>query len=100
MTQIAVTTAFKYAHRGHQVEEFVEGDTPIDVPDDCAELAVAEGWATLYRAPDMTTLSGAPTDPAPSDKLLQDAPPEEKHIPAAPANKDAAPKRSTKAAGA
>lgn len=97
MAQIVVTTAFKYAHRGHQVVEFVEDDTPIDVPDDCAELAVAEGWATLYREPDMSTLSDVPTGPAPRAEQLQDAPPEEKHIPAAPANKDAAPKRSTKA---
>lgn len=98
MPQITVNTAFKFAHRGHQVEEFVEADEPIEVSDECAELAVAEGWASLYVEPDATVLSDVAAGPAPDAQQLQDAPAEQKHVPAAPANKDAAPKRSTKTA--
>lgn len=97
MPQIVVNTAFKFAHRGYQVQEFVEDDEPIDVSDECAELAVAEGWAIPHPAPDAIVLSSVIDGPAPNAEQLQDAPVEEKHTPAAPANKDAAPKRSTKA---
>jgi hypothetical protein len=78
MALIVVTQPFRFAHSGHQVQEFFPAAEPVDATDDCAELAIAEGWATAADQP-----------PA--------SPPPQKARPAAPANKDAAPKRSTKA---
>lgn len=69
MTKIIVTAPFKFAHFGYQVEEFEPG--PHDTTDECATVALAEGWATLAG---------------------------DKAAPAAPENKDAAAKRKTKAA--
>ena len=65
MPQIKVIQPFKFAHHGYQVEEFEPSDAPRDTSDECAEIAVREGWA--------------------------------KAIGEAPENKDAAPKRATKA---
>lgn len=43
--QIIVTKSFKFAHGGHQVEAFDTSDDPRETTDECAELAIAEGWA-------------------------------------------------------
>lgn len=50
MPQIKVIHPFKFAHGGHQVEEFVPSDEPIETTDECAELALAEGWAEKPKA--------------------------------------------------
>ena len=76
MPKIIVTQAFRFAHDGHRVEQFEPAGHPVETSDACADLAVAEGWATRWTEP------------------------EAKHHAAAPANKDAAPKRSTKASAA
>ncbi len=45
MPKIKVIKPFKFAHGGHTVEEFEPSDEPVDTTDECAKLAVAEGWA-------------------------------------------------------
>lgn len=45
MKQIIVIKAFRFAHRGIDVEEFVVGPEPVETTDECADLAVAEKWA-------------------------------------------------------
>lgn len=75
MPQIKVLKAFAFAHHGYQVEEFQPADAPIDTSDECAEIAVREGWA----------------------ELVDEAKAEQAASLAAPENKDAAPKRKTKA---
>ena len=45
MPQMIVLKDFKFAHRGIDVEEFVKGDEPVEMTDECAELARQEGWA-------------------------------------------------------
>lgn len=45
MPQIIVLQAFKFAHHGYQVEEFEPSAEPRDTTDECADLAIAEGWA-------------------------------------------------------
>jgi hypothetical protein len=42
--QIEVIKSFVYAYRGHELVGYSAGET-VDVPDECAELAIAEGWA-------------------------------------------------------
>jgi hypothetical protein len=42
--RIEVLKSFAYAHGGTQVVHYTAGDS-VDVPNDCAELAIAEGWA-------------------------------------------------------
>jgi hypothetical protein len=65
MPHIIVTKPFSFAHHGYQVEAFEPADKPCETSAECAELALAQGWA--------------------------------KAAPGAPENKDAAPKRRTKA---
>lgn len=90
MPKIQILKPFKFAHHGYQVEEFEPADEPVDTTDECAACAIEEGWAALVE---VQTPAPAPADPQPAE-----AQPEEKAQPAAPENKDAAPKRSTKAA--
>ncbi len=73
MPRITVIQPFKFAHGGHTVEAFEPAAEPRDTTDECAEIAVREGWAVLEG--------------------------EERALQAAPENKDAARKRSTKAPG-
>lgn len=42
---IQVSKSFAYAYGGHDVVQYAAGET-VDVPDECAELALAEGWAS------------------------------------------------------
>lgn len=76
MPQIRVKTPFKFAHHGHQVEEFAAADEPRETTDEVVAVAVAEGWADLVQTP------------ARSEELA---------LPEAPENKDAAPQRKRKA---
>lgn len=71
MPKITVLQPFKFAHHGYQVEEFEPTEEPRETSDECADIAVREGWAELVG--------------------------EAKADPAAPEKKDAAPKRKTKA---
>lgn len=50
MPNITITKSFKFAERGIDVFEYLEGET-VDVSDECAEVAITEGWAAL-SAPD------------------------------------------------
>lgn len=50
MPLIIITKPFKFAHHGYRVEEFQASDEPRETTDECAELAVAEGWARLSAA--------------------------------------------------
>lgn len=43
--KIIVLKDFKFAHGGIRVEEFVASKKPIDTTEECAELAISEGWA-------------------------------------------------------
>jgi hypothetical protein len=70
MPLITVIQAFSYWHKGHERRDYEPGAQPVEVDDECAAVAVAEGWAS----------DGA------------------KAMPGAPENKDAAPKRRVKGA--
>ena len=48
MQRINIVRPFAWAHHGYQVEQFTEGSA--EVPDDCAEVAIREGWATPEAA--------------------------------------------------
>lgn len=74
--QILVDKPFKFAHHGHVVEAFEPGDAPVSTSRECADLAVAEGWARAVQA----------SAPAPARAPRRGAR-------AAPANKDAAGQR-------
>lgn len=45
MPQMIVLKDFKFAHRGIEVEEFTAGPGLVEMTDECAELAMGEGWA-------------------------------------------------------
>ena len=48
MPHIIVTQPFKFAHQGHQVEAFEPSAEPRETTDECADLAIAEGWAERH----------------------------------------------------
>lgn len=50
MPKIIVKKPFKFAHHGHQVEEFEPSEDPRETSDECADLAIFEGWATAADA--------------------------------------------------
>ena len=50
MPLIIVTQFFKFAHQGIHVEEFEPSERPRDTTDECAEIAVREGWAQLAKS--------------------------------------------------
>lgn len=79
MPRITILQPFKFAHHGYQVEEFLPGSDAVETTDECAELAIAQGWAT-----DEAAAPAAP-EAAPTAVAAQ-----------APENKDAAPIRSVK----
>lgn len=62
-----ITKPFKWAHGGVRVEEFESGPDPVELPDDCAEIALAEKWAKPAKptkAPTPTpTVPDAPAEP-------------------------------------
>lgn len=63
MPIIYVNVPFKFAHDGHRVEEFESSDDPRETTDDCAEVALAEGWASLTpreAAPQVAAIAGSP----------------------------------------
>jgi hypothetical protein len=47
--RIVVIKSFAYAYGGTDVVQYAAGDS-VDVPAECGELAVAEGWATAADA--------------------------------------------------
>ena len=47
MPQIIISTDFKFAENGIYVIEYVAGPDPVEVSVECAEVAIAEAWATL-----------------------------------------------------
>jgi hypothetical protein len=85
MPKIIVIQAFAYFHGGYARRDYEPAPEPVDTDDECAAVAVAEGWATLVP-------EDAQAD-APVEGEL-----EQLGIPAAPENKDAASQRKTKAA--
>lgn len=128
MARIIVRHPFKFAHGGHRVEEFEAGVQAIDTSAECAELAIAEGWADDADKLEAERLAAEEAAKAEAERLAAEQasqaeaerlaaeqaaqaeadclageqaagqPAEEKAAPAAPANKDAAPKRRTKTA--
>lgn len=44
MPSLKILKSFSFAERGIDVIDYAEGDT-VEVSDDCAEVALAEGWA-------------------------------------------------------
>ena len=87
MPQIIVLQPFKWAHHGYQVEEFAPADEPVTTTDECAAVAVPEGWARLADAPAPLV---PPAPPAPPEPATAPAAPENTAAPAAPENRDAA----------
>jgi len=69
MPTIIFTQPVVWYRRGYERLEYPASPEPVEVDADCAEVSLAEGWAT---------------EPGKAE-------------PAAPENKDAAPKRRTKA---
>lgn len=62
--QIEVTKTFAYSYHGWDAVEYAEGSI-VDVPDECAALAIKEGWAkepskAKRKAPETTAADGAP----------------------------------------
>jgi hypothetical protein len=51
MPFIVVKSAFKFAHFGYQVEEFSPSPKAIETTEECAALAIQEGWAKAGKAP-------------------------------------------------
>lgn len=45
MPKIIIIQPFKFAHFGYQVEEFEPSAEPRDTTDECAAVAISEGWA-------------------------------------------------------
>jgi hypothetical protein len=74
MTHITVIKPFKFAHRGIDVEEFEPAKEPRETTDECAALAVAEGWAKRAKTPEENkahpaapeTKADASADPPPA----------------------------------
>lgn len=67
MPLLIVTKPFKFAHHGIHVEEFAPSKEPIQLTDECAEVALAEGWAKEPRA-QRAPISTKP-DPTPVETL-------------------------------
>lgn len=42
--RIEILKGFAYAYGGTEVVQYAAGDT-VDVPEECASLAISEGWA-------------------------------------------------------
>lgn len=66
MPKIKVIQNFRFAEQGLHVTEYQAGDI-VDVSDDCAEVAIAEKWATAdkprratAKAPENTATEQAP----------------------------------------
>lgn len=89
MPQITVIKAFKFAHNGCIVEEFEPSDAPRETTQECAELAIAEGWAI---AAETALADAAQAQPAVEQSVEQSAehPTEQAAAEAAPENRDAA----------
>jgi hypothetical protein len=49
MPKLIITAPFHFAHAGIHVESFEPGKEPVDLTDECAEVALAEGWAKKPR---------------------------------------------------
>lgn len=47
MPTIRVLQPFKFAHYGYQVEAFEPSSDPRETTQECADLAVREGWAEI-----------------------------------------------------
>lgn len=60
-----ITKPFKWAHGGVRVEEFESGPDPVELPDDCAEVALAEKWAKPAKPAKTPAPTPAPTPTAP-----------------------------------
>ena len=45
MRKIVVSQQFRFAHHGYQVEEFEASPEPRETTDECADLAISQGWA-------------------------------------------------------
>lgn len=58
MPEIIVRKPFKFAHHGYQVEEFEVSDEPRETTDECADLAVQEGWAERPQQPAAGQVAG------------------------------------------
>lgn len=89
MPKIIIIQPFKFAHFGYQVEEFEPSDEPRDTTDECAAVAISEGWAAeVGQRPERSDpgeqISGATVDgqqlapiapaPARTKKALAGAP--------------------------
>jgi hypothetical protein len=86
MPTIIVTQRFLFAHGGIRVEAFEPSAEPVETTQECADVALAEGWAHLgTSSPAGVVEPGAPENAAAA---------------AAPQNHDAAaaPRRKRKSA--
>lgn len=67
MPHIIVKKPFKFAHFGYQVEEFEPSKEPVETTDECAALAISEGWAKAVQTPapeEMTDPAAGSADPS------------------------------------
>lgn len=59
MPKIIVTQPFKFAHHGYKVEEFEVSMQPRETTEECAALAIAEGWAEDAEAAEQAAREAA-----------------------------------------
>lgn len=64
MPYIIVKKPFKYAHRGIDVEVFEPAAQPRETSDECAALAISEGWAKAAKPAESAAHPGAPENKA------------------------------------
>ena len=74
MPQLIVTTAFKFAHHGYQVEVFEELKTPIETTDEVVAWAIENGCGhspVQASAPASTAASGGPEGQAAEPEIAR-----------------------------
>ena len=73
MPKVIISEGFKYAFRGVEVVEFEASTEEQDIPEEVADLAVEQGWATLPPSEDAPAVEQGwatlpPSEDAPAEK--------------------------------
>lgn len=90
---ITILKPFKFAHQGIHVQAFEVVGEVEDTTDECAQLAIAEGWAEAYVEPVQTPAPAPAPAPEPEpDVEPGPAPLEAAAADQAPENRDASAK--------
>lgn len=82
MPHIIVKKPFKFAHEGIRVQEFEPSTEAVEVSDECAAVALEEGWAkvpgerskrAIPEAPENKDRSAGSEEQAPADPTASDS---------------------------